>query len=1239
MKDTAASPARPRWPRFVRRTLRVLLRCLLVLAVLLVVAWVFRQQLIVPLLRPQLEAKIAEVLGAKRVSIGAIDGDWLGQLDVKDLVVDGAQPPLCLVRGLRLEVSYSLLELLRGDLAGLRMAKVTAAEVELDLHAPASAESPPAQPFDPGSHGPWLRLLPAGANVHVEAMRVLTSHGERRGPLDVELHAGPGERRLAASYAGLRVDVRAQVPGQAAAALPILVSCDAADPGALLDLFGLGAGVRGGTMHAELGASLEPFVLEARVDLAGLVHGGERLERSRVTARLDRQKLAVERASLDLGGVAMELNDLTLPSPLATGRVDLRDLAGRFVVRIDDLAPHAALLPEALQHLLPIHGRLAGSATGGRLRLETSELHARGVDLEVESGSMPVVSDRWSAAEGEVRGSLQLRQFTTSVPGLGASTVSGRIDASAAGSLAEPRLEVRLDLGECRTERGSFTTAQGLVRADATAVAVEGLRVQQLVAAAFASQAPTDVTLDASCRMRAGSVDPDSLVAKIDVDSLVASDLLAPLFAAHGLGPPPTGGAKLQLQVRHDGNGVAIDSLRLRSAPESPVEISIDAQGVVPLHWSGTAVAPLAQGALVLRASARRAAAAELPSFAFEGTLRVDPRSAVLRQLALEAGPVRLRGEITAPLGIDALFDPAADVAAAPLNLALDLEPFDLKDLPASWLGTTRLSGRAAARVHLAGTAKNPMPDVLLTLADGAVSVEGLPALTGTQLRVELSSGDAAAKRFLLAASVSALPDPALGLDHEVGFAARVRCDDSGTTLEPMVLKLGGGELAIESSSNLRRCDLLAGTVDGARTTLAGKVSLRELDLGKLPIHLLGVESLRGLVSGTVTLDGVLDGALGVSPLAALHKAQLSLSSGELKVADLPRVENLAAEFTADRHELVLRSLTGELGAGRFSVQGSLQQKGALLVEALEDAALDLRIDGTDLMLFRGAGAKVRATTHVLASGTLRSVAVTGDVVLGRGTKYVRRISMMPALGSHGGATASEGFDLPRLPPAIGDRISLDVALATREPVEVRANVVDADIDVAAHLRGKGSAPRLEGTMSAHRGKLRFPGANLTVDNALLTFTPSEPRFPELVVNATGRRLGFVVKMSVTGRYDRPEVQLTSVPTLPPRDLIVLLTTGQLPSTLAERGATGNARFVGGYLAQEVFEQYFGSESTERGESAFDRLKIESGREVSQNGVESVLIEYELLPRFSVQVERDAYEDYNLGFVLRFRFR
>ena len=43
--------------------------------------------------------------------------------------------------------------------------------------------------------------------MHVDRLRVLTPHGERHGPLDLDLRAGSGERRLAVSYAGLRVEV------------------------------------------------------------------------------------------------------------------------------------------------------------------------------------------------------------------------------------------------------------------------------------------------------------------------------------------------------------------------------------------------------------------------------------------------------------------------------------------------------------------------------------------------------------------------------------------------------------------------------------------------------------------------------------------------------------------------------------------------------------------------------------------------------------------------------------------------------------------------------------------------------------------------------------------------------------------------------------------------------------------------------------------------------------------------
>ncbi|HEX6812082.1 MAG TPA: translocation/assembly module TamB domain-containing protein [Planctomycetota bacterium] len=1242
LNDTAARPARRRPRRFVRRALRVLLWCLLVLAALLLLLWSFRESLLAPLLRPRLEAELATTLGAQRVSIGALGGDWFGAIDVKDVVVEGAAPPLREVRGLRLEARYSLPDLLAGDLTGLHAVAVTAAEVELDLRPQAGGQgSPePAQPFDPRACARWLRLLPEGARVHVDRLRVAAPHGERLGPLDATLPAGAGGRRLAVSYAGLRAELRSAAPGAAADAVALEVTCDAADPGALLDLFGLGGGVRGGTMHAELGLRLEPLLLEARIDLADLVHGDERLAKSRVIARLDRKTLAIERASLDLPGVAVELQELALPSPFVTRGVDVRELAGRFAVRFDDLSPHAALLPQAVQELLPIRGHLAGSATRGMLRLDASELQTRGARLRIESGAVPLASDDWRAARGSVRCSLLLDAFATRLPGLGAATASGRVDATVEGSVSEPRLEVRLDLGECRSEPCSFASAHGFVHADATGAVIEALRVQQLTAAALGSQAPTNVVLDASCALRAGRIDTDSLVAKLELVSLVPSDLLAPIFAVQGLGPPPEGMTTLQLHARHDRRGIAVDSLHVRSAPGSPFEVAIDGEGTLPLHWSGTgAPAVLAAGALVLRVSASRAELRpEVPPIDFEGTLRLDSGSARLGELGLAFGPARLRGELTASYGLASLLDPAADVAMAPLQLAIDLEQFDLARLPSigatPWLGGARLQGLVAGRVRVTGTARQPQPDVLLTLAGGAVAGEGLPALTGAQLRLEVTAGDPAAEEILVAASASATLDEALGLDRQLAFEARARCGERGTTLDPSVLKIGGGELTLELASNLRRSDLLAGALD--RTSLAGTVRLREFALEKLPRQLLGVDSLHGIVSGELTLDGAPGAPFG---LQTLHEARLSLRDGELKAAAVPRIEHLAAELTADRHEIVLRSLTGVLGAGRFSAKGSLRQTGQRLVDAFDDAALELQLDGEEVLLHRAEGAKVRANVHTTVSGTPRALAVRGDVLLGRGTKYVRRISMLPDLAAHQGAAASVGLQLGGMPPALGDRIDLDVSLKTREPVEVRTNLVDGDIDVAARLRGTGTAPRLEGTMAMRRGTLRFPGANLAVDSALLTFTRSNPLFPEIVVNATGRRMGIVVSMSVAGRYDRPQIHLSSVPTLPPQDLIVLLTTGQLPSTIVERGPVGQARFVGGYLAQEVFEKYFGSESTERGPSLFDRLTIETGREISKNGTESVVIEYELVPRFSVQVERDAYEDYNLGLVLRFRFR
>ncbi len=1235
MRASTVTHARTRVRRLLWRTLRWLLYAALGSALLGTVAWHYRQQLLAPLLRPWLAAALAQTLGAEQVEIGAIDGGWLGDVDARLLRVAGGTGPLRALRAARVQAQYSLPALLGGDPAGLQSLQITVAEAELDLTAllaapaPTTAPPPPGPPLDLSR---WFALLPAGGRVQVERLQLRAPPGGRLGALAVTLDAGTGARHLTASFAGTHLDVQT-----VAAAPPALqVACRNEDAGALLDWFAGGIGLRGGTLRATADVALEPLQVTGQLELDDLAYGDQRLGRSTLRARLDPHTLAVEQAMVDLPGLAVDLQAVTLPNPLAPVAFGVEALTGRFAVRIDDLAPYARLLPVALQRQLPVQGQVAGAAADGRLWLGAGELRLRDATLRIEAGSLPLAPASWPSAEGSLRAAATLTGWRVDLPELGVCEATGTIDGELAGSLTAPRGDLRFELGECRSELGHWAGLQGRVRADAAGIQVERLGVQGLVLAASGSAAPTDLALELQCPVRHDRPDAAGLRVRLTADSLLPGEVMARLFASHGLGPAPSGRTDLRLDARLTPGGVAVEALQVRTAPDSPCQIAIDGDGVLAWDWSGGGAQTGAAAMFTLRASARRPATAPaLPAVAIATTLLVAPQNITIRDLEVGFGPVQLRGAGSAAGGPDALLAPRADLGAIPLQLALELLPLDLASLPAAWLGAATCRGRLAGRASAAGPLRALAPTLRVTLVDGELQGDGLPTLAGAQASLDVAS-DAAEPAIVVTASATAALDPRLQLGPTLSLAARLRCDDGGTRLEPSVLQLGHGELRLELASDLRRAELLAGGPASGPPTLTGSVQLRHLVLDHVPARWLGLGSLGGTVDGEFTLDGRLPPSAWP---AVVQQARLSWRDGVLKVDDLPRIEALAVELQGDRQVLTLQSLTGTLGAGRFAAHGALRATAAPLDAALEDAVLDLRLDGDDLLLYRGDGAKVRADLHATAAGPLRAIAVRGDVRLGRGTKYVRRISMLPALGTEGGEAVSEGLRLAPLPPWLGGRLDLDLALRSRDPVELRTQLVDGDIDVAARLRGSGAAPRLEGTMSMRRGVLRFPGANLFLDNALLTFTPSAPMFPELVVNATGRRMGIVVSMAITGRYDRPQVQLSSVPALPPQDLIVLLTTGQLPSTLAEQGAMGQAQVVGGYLAKEVFERYFGSESTERGASPFDRLTIETGREVSQNGVASLLVEYELVPRCSVRVERDQYEDYNLGLVLRFRFR
>lgn len=1056
------SSRRGRWRRIV-------VRVVLVAALVVAIAAIFRNQLVAPLLRPHLEQLLANVLRAERVEIGTFEGSWIGNLVVHDVNVTTTSGPLRDLRAATVSATYDLRALLRGDPTGLRAVRITADAAELDLRGLGGEPSttaptpPPVEAFDP-----ILAIARDGVSVDVAKLSLRAADGEWQGTLHASLGAGP-VRPLAVDFVDLQV----------------------------------------------------------RADVE----------------RFDGERLAAHDVTVALPAAAVELPRVSLPNPWTRADSLASEVTAEFRVAVHDLGPVAELLPPFVRERLPLQANLQGAIADGTLRLAKGEVHVPQLDLLLSEGSLALARENWRTAAAAIAITARANDFVITLPALGTSHFRGEVLGQLSGAIGAPTANVELRLGPCTSAVGSLAAANGTFRIDGAGIGDPRLRIDDLVVAT-------------------------------------------------------PGGA--------------------------PVALQIDGSGVLPLS---TANAAATDAPFVMQVTASRAAEPNgTPALHLAATIRADRDALRCDDVAFAAGPASLRGSGRIGAGLPALF--AGAVAAAPLEVDVDLTELDVAAIPRQWIGDTRLGGRLTGRVVTRGEVATPRPDVHLAWNDARLTIgDGLALHDGT-LQVDLTTeATATVLRVDGSARVDVTND-----ERPFVVAATLRCSDEGTTLSPCTVTLRDATIVADLASDLRRDRAFAPGAFAA-ASLTGTLRAHELSLASIPEELHGLGPLEGVLDVDAQLGGTL-GALGPTSLA---HANVTLRGGNVRFGDGARLENIAAQFGVDPQVVDIVSLSGVMGAGRVTASGSLRTDGGTLLENFALANVDLRVHGDDALVYRSSGAKVRADADLTVTGTPAALHIGGELALGRGSKYVRRISVLPDLNARGGAPVGLGMRLPAMPAAIGSRITLDVAVRSNAPFEARTHLFDGDLDLALRLLGTGDAPRLEGAVTIGSGSIRFPGAVLRVTGGQLTFTRADPFFPRLQLRAEGKRAGVVVTMLVRGPYDRPEVTLTSLPPLPTQDLVLLLTTGQLPSTLVTRGTSGQARVVGEYLATEAWQSLFGSDSTEAGPTVFDRVTVETGREVSRNGIESVAVEYELLPDFGLRAERDRYEDFNLGIVLRFR--
>src|SRR4029079_8389780 len=103
--------------------------------------------------------------------------------------------------------------------------------------------------------------------------------------------------------------------------------------------------------------------------------------------------------------------------------------------------------------------------------------------------------------------------------------------------------------------------------------------------------------------------------------------------------------------------------------------------------------------------------------------------------------------------------------------------------------------------------------------------------------------------------------------------------------------------------------------------------------------------------------------------------------------------------------------------------------------------------------------------------------------------------------------------------------------------------------EVTANLRLEGTLkdPIALGGLKVDSGLVRFPFANLDVQQGLVTLTSEDPYHPQLLVRASSKQFGYDIRMEVTGSIDSPIIQFTSNPSLSSEQILLMITSGQLP--------------------------------------------------------------------------------------------
>jgi len=1239
-----------------RGRLRLARRAALFFVLALPSIWLLRGYMIAPPLISWLRADLAQRYGAE-LTVEQVHGSYLMDLELRgvNLVADAeAGFPVKSLSGAELRLEYSLWDLFFHGIEGVRALTLNLEELTLDFSRTEEDPDPAAEPAS-------LDLPEWLPRIEITA-----------GSVDLAL---PGGRSVALRRLEARADEPADVQALVLEAEKIRV--DAPETGTLESPLHVRGSWLAGRLAIERIEALETRIRNAEVDLTS----GE---------------IRVEELTLSSEGLVLEAKGLNVPLASAGSLAFFADLKGELAVEVVRVPPMLRELPEGFA------GALIETFAGqeGLLRFEASIEDGRALvreaHVETRSGHLTASECRFEldaqdflASRFALVGDIDLPNLAEIVQLFGGvlpieGSLVGRADVS--GPLESLLGVIELEGSDLSIYERPVRHFEAKVNFDGDVIDLGSLEVQL--------EEPNFLKVSGRYRVKEGlfeEVRVDGQVTCLEelrIPDVPGGDLLVSAVLEGSLGA-------LRGNVQLDAGNLAFRNRAITDASLS-ARLEWPRIDIEKLRFDDPLGAIEAVGQAEWTGETQRFELTSLRATREGSELLLDrPASVVLGPNKVDVGPFELSGSAgSATVGYHE--NPLAR------GLSVHLDGFDSQVLLGPWLPVDWSAGRLDGRLVADLMGENPIIDLDLTakgvrlggdstagwvvhgvlrLSEGRLVLETLQAdhpehggLQGQgdlplalfeeepfpegalQLRLELAQLQLATLASRLTGGAVDVEGPLTGraeisgtwanvmgrvsLSHPGVFLAR---EGGGSRFGPahldVLLEAGdritarvslldeeGFEIKVEGSL-LARLDVqdIEGVLDGV---LAGNLILDADAIEEYTYRLKGFPRLRGAAH----LEAGITGSLR----EVRWNADLHLHDGgvALGVDGVPPVTGLEMHLRTDGKQLEIVQAQGEMGGAPLRLQGT--------VGLQKPHELDLEATGEDVLLRRLDGLKLRADAQLALNGPLEGLRATGTVAL-TDCRFVRRYNPMTVLQRDRGSLSSSrgfSFSIAETPP--WSEIDLDIEIRSKEPFQLKNNIIKGSLRPELQLVGSCAVPVVQGSIYLDPTRVVLPSGTLNVRAGTFNFSEAEFNLPHLQIAAEAFVRGYRIDVQVSGPLDDPDVFLSSIPPLANEDLLVLLLTGQFLESVS---GSDTARTMGLYLAKDIMQRWFANESTEEGESAFDRLEIWYGVDPIRTGVETYNATFRLFgdsnvgPTHFLVGEQDAYGDINLGYRFMFRLR